>query len=100
MRMLLIAVLLGLISSPSVAANHCGPVEGIVEYLEREHQESPIALAQVYNGKVLMVLVAESGSWTIIEINPNGIACWLSSGQNWETTPQTELPIEGEDISI
>ena len=100
MRILLIAALFWLMSSPSMAAGHCGPWEAYVETLAKAYREMPLAQGIAFNGKVLTIFAAEDGSWSITVTYTNGITCMIASGQNWETIPQAELPIEGKDISI
>ena len=98
MRILLIAVLLGLMSSPSAASGHCAPWEAYVETLAKAYREVPLAQGVTFNGKVLAIFAAENGSWSIVVTDANGVTCMIASGQNWETIPQTELPIEGEGV--
>ena len=36
------------------------------------------------NGNLLEILVSPRGTWTIIITGPNGIACGVATGENWE----------------
>ena len=98
MRILLIAALLGLIPSPSLATSHCAPWEAYVETLAKAYREVPRAQGIAFDGKVLTIFAAENGSWSIVITDTTGVTCMIASGEDWESIPQTELPIEGEGV--
>ena len=60
----------------------------ILSHLANKYSEAPVAIGLANNGGVLEVLSSQSGkSWTIILTMPNGTACMIAAGENWEAVP-------------
>ena len=73
----------------------CSPRAEIVQHLERDYREAPVALGMSNVGGVVEVLSSDStGSWTIIITMPNGVACIVAAGDSWESvkTKKVEFP--------
>jgi hypothetical protein len=67
----------------------CTKRSDILSHLANKYSEAPVAIGLANNGGVLEVLSSQSGkSWTIILTMPNGTACMIAAGENWEAVPQ------------
>ena len=73
-------------TTPAVATAQgiCGKRESALAYLARRYQEHPAAVGLATNNQVVELLVAESGSWTILITQANGTSCVAASGEAWE----------------
>ncbi len=76
------------VSGVSVAEGICGGRKAALEYLQRQYQERPRALGLAANARVVELLVAKTGSWTILVTRPDGISCVVASGEAWEALPE------------
>ena len=64
----------------------CHAYAEIARQLGTTYAEAPVSLGLQSNGNLLQVFSsAESGSWTIVSVAPDGSACVLAAGQHWET---------------
>ena len=60
----------------------------MLKHLGHKYSEAPVALGLANNGGVIEVLTSPTGdSWTIIITMPNGTACMIAAGENWEKVP-------------
>ena len=66
----------------------CGERRVVVENLEKTYSEAPVSIGLASNGSVIEVLASPSGSFTIILTRPNGVACVMAAGENWENLPK------------
>jgi hypothetical protein len=70
----------------------CTKRSEILNHLANKYSEAPVAIGLANNGGVLEVLSSQSGkSWTIILTMPNGTACMIAAGENWEAVPSTTV---------
>jgi hypothetical protein len=70
---------------PPDARPPCYDYREVVRQLGATYQEAPASLGLQSNGNVLQVFTsARSGSWTIVSVLPDGFACVLAAGQDWE----------------
>ena len=64
----------------------CFSYAEVVRQLKGTYAEAPVSLGLQSNGNLLQVFSsAESGSWTILSTSPDGKACVLAAGNNWES---------------
>lgn len=84
---------MGLMIAPAYAAR-CNTRPAIIKFLSDKHSEAPVQMGLTAGGSVLEVLASESGSWTIIITMPNGVSCYMASGQAWEAIK----PIRGSAL--
>ena len=67
----------------------CTKRADVVSHLANKYSEKPVAIGLANNGGVIEVLSSGSGeSWTIIITMPNGTACMIAAGENWEEVPK------------
>jgi hypothetical protein len=82
---LLGATAAALAQPPPGARLPCYDYREVVRQLGATYHEAPASLGLQSNGNVLQVFTsARSGSWTIVSVLPNGSACVLAAGRNWE----------------
>ena len=74
-------------ASASHGAGQCGPREEVLAQIKKNFSEIPGARGLTFRGDMLEVLVAPSGSWTIIVQGPGEESCVLTSGEGWENVP-------------
>jgi hypothetical protein len=68
------------------AATTCGPHDRAVRNLSNKYGEAPIATGMVSPELVMEMFVnAETGSWTVIYTNLDGISCVVGAGTEFET---------------
>ena len=96
---LLVAALLAL-AVPPVHAEDEGPPQRlpcfsygeVARQLKGTYDEAPVSLGLQANGNLLQVFnSAKSGSWTIVSTSPDGMACILAAGRNWEDLKKASL---------
>ena len=66
------------------AQTACGPREQLVKLLTDQYKEDPVGMGLAQPGQVLEVFASSSGSWTMVMTMPNGKACMIAAGDNWE----------------
>mgnify|MGYP003146355443 CR=1 FL=1 len=89
---LLVIAIVGLLlttagAPPAVAQAACGERDLIVASLLDTHNEVPVARGLATGGVLIEVLVAESGTFTIILTHPTGVSCLITAGDFWEALP-------------
>ncbi len=83
-----LAAALPLTASAAEPARSCAPRQEIVQMLAAENKEQPIAVGTADHGTRLEVLASPSGTWTLLVTLPNGIACLLNAGTDWQSVPR------------
>ena len=66
----------------------------VARQLKATYHEAPVSLGLQSNGNLLQVFHAPaSGTWTIVSTSPQGMACILAAGRDWENlTPPNADP--------
>jgi hypothetical protein len=63
-----------------------------IKHLGKKFAETPVASGLTNNGAVLEVLTSKTGgNWTIMVTLPNGTACMIAAGRNWEKIPFVKI---------
>jgi hypothetical protein len=75
-------VALGL--SSATAQTSCGPREQLVKVLAERYEENPVGIGLAQPGQVVEIFASSSGSWTMLMTMPDGKACLIAAGENWE----------------
>ncbi|NNG04747.1 MAG: hypothetical protein HKM95_11690 [Inquilinus sp.] len=84
------AVLAVLLASSCASAQQpdqrvpCGDRAAILAHLEDGYGERPAAMGLDAQGRVLEVIRAPSGTWTMLVSTPGGLTCLIASGVAWE----------------
>ncbi len=79
-----LAALTAAAASPASAQSACGPREQLVKLLADQYKEDPVGMGLAQPGQVLEVFASSSGSWTMVITLPDGKACMIAAGDNWE----------------
>ncbi len=90
-RIVAVALALLCLGSPARAeTGSCAARQTVLDYLTREHQESPVAMGRANNGGVVEVLTNPGGStWTILITLPDGRTCMIAAGEAWRSLTTT-----------
>ncbi len=84
--LVLLACLIAFHGAPVVAQGQCGTHAGMMAQLDREYSEGRIGLGLSGPMSAFEIWVsAETGTWTILQIYPNGMACVRASGERWQS---------------
>ena len=63
----------------------CGDGHGLIAHLEKEWGEDIAALALEDRGGLVRILRnPETGTWSLVVTQPDGLTCPVMSGQAWE----------------
>jgi hypothetical protein len=79
-----LAALAAIGASPASAQSACGPREQLVNLLADQYNEDPVGIGLSQPGQVLEVFASSNGSWTMVMTMPDGKACMIAAGDNWE----------------
>jgi hypothetical protein len=79
--------LLGL-TTASANPPACAPRAAIVQKLDETYKEARQAIALTKQGGLLEIFVSAKGSWSILVSSPNGKACLVAAGENWQQQEQ------------
>jgi hypothetical protein len=77
---------LPLLIEPSAASAQisCGPRDQLVKVLAEQYKEDPVGIGLTQPGQVLEVFASQAGSWSMVMTMPDGKACLIAAGDNWE----------------
>lgn len=96
--MVILALLAASLSTPVLAQEspRCFPHKEFLEMAEKSHyQEIPEYRAMLDGGLMLEILTSpDRSTWTALIVNPNGNACLLIVGEDWQPLVKPE-PGEG-----
>lgn len=62
----------------------CGERAALLFHLLDGYSEKPVAMGLDARGRVLEVLAAPSGTWSLLVTRPGGPTCLVMSGEGWE----------------
>jgi hypothetical protein len=91
-----LALLLPLLASPAYAQQQlqCADYLQMAKELQAKYRESRIAFGLDSSKQAIAVFAAADGStWTILRIQPTGLACVMSAGDGWQVV---EAPPPGD----
>ncbi len=70
---------------PQAAAQQVCTARGdLVKMLGDKYKEAPAGQGLVGDRAMLEVYVSDKGTFTIVSSYPNGVACIIAAGNNWE----------------
>lgn len=72
----------------------CAPREQVVARLSQEFGEVPTAPGLMGNGNLMEITTAPSGTWTVLVTRPDGLSCFVASGDGW-VQKATAVPRRG-----
>lgn len=69
----------------------CGQHTEVVTNLSQKYSERPVSMGLGSNGAMIEIFASKKGTFTIVITRPNGTACLVATGENWESiTTKTE----------
>lgn len=83
------ALWLAMPSSAQAQAPTCVKRTELIKHLANKFHETPAAVGVADNGTLLEVFVSTTNeTWTVAVTLPNGLACMLATGQQWQDLPR------------
>ena len=80
-------------AEPTRQGPTCRPWREVNQYLDHKFAEQPVAYGVQDNGSLLQIYAsADTGTWTLVSMQPDGTACLLGAGNSWE---HLSKPISG-----
>jgi len=79
-----LGAMFALAAPPASAQSSCGPREHLVKLLSDQYKEDPIGIGLAQPGQVLEVFASSNGTWSMVMTMPDGKACLIAAGDNWE----------------
>ncbi|MXQ12529.1 hypothetical protein [Microvirga makkahensis] len=70
--------------SSAQAQASCGPRHELVKLLADRYKEDPVGIGLSQPGQVLEVFASQAGTWSMVMTMPDGKACLIAAGDNWE----------------
>ena len=70
------------------AMRACAPYDTIKKSLSGKYKETRKAYGLAGGKQLLEVFVSETGTWTVVVTNLQGMACVLAVGDSWEDMPK------------
>lgn len=55
-----------------------------MKILSDQYKESPVGIGLAQPGQVLELFASQAGSWSMVMTMPDGKACLIAAGENWE----------------
>ena len=90
------AVALSLDANPAGAQTACADRDDVIAALQMKYAEQPVGVGVSNNGKLVELLTAKDGmTWTIILTTPEGVSCFIASGDGWRQFEPRPLPGPG-----
>lgn len=79
-----VLILIG-IATQGKAQQNCGPIENVFAKLSQKFGEQPISQGQTPQALFQFWANPETRSWTIVAVLPDGSACLMAAGLDYET---------------
>lgn len=79
-------ILLALLApTQAIAQAACLPHGKMADMLDQRYLEQPVSAGLEASGRLLEVFAtADGGTWTLVMTTPNGLACVVASGLEWQ----------------
>ena len=75
--------------SPANAEGLCNARAKVLNTLEKDYGEKPVAYGIAANGSLVQLIAAQGGkTWTLVVHSPNGTSCLMAAGEVWKPRPQ------------
>lgn len=74
-------------TTPADAQMICVMHNDLVDLLDRNYKEQPVAVGVISDGNLVEVFSSKDGdTWTIVVTRPDGVSCVLAEGEAWTET--------------
>ncbi len=74
-------------------ARSCLTYDMMANYLDRAFDEGRVAVGELENGHAVEMFASRSGTWTLVEIMPDGNGCIRASGTRMKVERLNRRPI-------
>lgn len=81
------------IAMEDVDAPSCLTYDVMASYLDRAFDEGRVAVGELENGHAVEMFASRSGTWTLVEIMPDGNGCIRASGTRMKVERLNRRPI-------
>ena len=81
-----VAVTTALIFPYPALAAQCGPTDHLANHLKTKYKET-VRVMGTGNGRIMQLYAAESGTWSVVIVTPNGRSCLVLSGEGYADIP-------------
>lgn len=82
---LVAAALVGVATPARSESAFCAEHRTLSRFLSDRHAETPVGVGLANNGGLVQVYTSPEGNtWTIFMTMPDGTACLMAAGENWE----------------
>lgn len=78
------AAALALSATPTLAQGPCAPLPQALAALQKEAAEVPVARGLDQRGISVVLTLAPDGSFSVLAVRPDGVACLAFTGAGWE----------------
>lgn len=69
-------------------AARCDSRAAVLDFLSAKYAEAPVAMGMAKDGGMIEILTSGAGAtFTIVMTRPDGTACMVAAGKEWESTP-------------
>ena len=82
-KLFLTLALITTISWTAEAASPCAVRDQMLAQFAEKYSESPVALGLDADGRLVVVLASDRGTWSIMLTAPDGQSCIVATGENW-----------------
>jgi len=72
------------LSTPALANPNCAGLPDALVNLAANYGEAARVTALMANGNLLVITVAPTGGWTALDVQPDGLACIVATGEAFE----------------
>ncbi len=79
-------LIIGMVSPAAATGTLCGPKQAVGDQLAQRYGEVPIVSGISLNNSMKFYGNPKTGSWSMVFIKPDGVACVLASGEALEVS--------------
>lgn len=80
-----VSTALSTLAWPALAQQNCAPLDQVEAHLAAEYQETRVGQGITASGRAMLMLYASpQGTWTVLMVNPEKIACPAAEGRDWQ----------------
>ncbi len=90
---------IGMLSPAAAESPQCGPKMAVAKQLAQQFGEVPIVSGISLNNSMKFFGNPRTGSWSMIFVRPDGIACVLAVGEDMEVSSLAFTQNTGADFS-
>jgi hypothetical protein len=98
MRLLpILGVIFGLTALPSYALADCQPYAAVKKAIADKYDEVPSGSGILESGNAVLMVFAspDASTWTAAILRPDGSACVLMHGSDWDSVIPPEFSLKG-----